>query len=1063
MSLQPDFTNELRKHFTGDLRLDRASRILYSTDASMYQIEPLGVAIPKTQDDLQSAVELAAKYKIPVLPRGSGSSLGGQAIGEALILDCSRWLDSIIQIDAEAKTATVEPGVVLNTLNAAAAKQGLMFGPDPASAERATMGGCIANNATGAHSILYGMTADHLLSADVLMADGTLGVLGERSTLDNALISNLYSSALEIREKYTDAITQNWPRTWRNSAGYRLNYLLPWSPNKPPQWTGDYPANLKPGTWNLAPLLAGSEGTLAIIQRATVRLVEKPKYTILAVLSYQSNADACDDVPRLLTHHPSAIELVPRLILRLARSVPAYASQMGWVVGDPAAVLVVEFSGDQPSALREEALKIGEVLTIAESKEDQARIWNVRKVGLGLLDSRPRAERPAAFIEDCAIPVEKLGQFVREVEGIMAEHNAIGGVYAHASAGCLHIRPVLDLHRGEGVRTMRRITEQVFAAASRVGGSMSSEHGDGIVSGEFIEKTYGEEVTEAMRRLKHAADPDYLLNPKKMFDAPPMDTQLRFGEGYHTQAWTPAMHFDHERGLAGAIEQCNGQGVCRKTTGTMCPSFQATREEMHSTRGRANLLRALISNNMSLRAGSEATDEAAPSFNGRLLRREDHSPRNDMTESVAHALDLCLACKGCKSECPSGVDMAKLKFEFQNRYYKTHRHPLRDYVFGYFHVTAALASFVAPLANAVMDVPLFKNIVAGILGITPKRPFPKFSNTKAKLSHVTLSGAKSLSSSDEILRRSTAQNDMPKIIFLSDAFARYVDPQVEQAAFDVLTLCGYDVQVLPMLGAGASLLSKGFVDAAKDYAGKVLDALKQLDPNGEAPVVGIEPPEIYCLKNDYFHLVPNRKEEIAQRVDKVWLLDEFLLRSEEFKGLRVGTLAQYTSLNNTLVGEEIAHLHLTQVQVSSVAPLPPRNDLSKLKFQPHCHQRAEGPAADGLPSGANATVEVLRLCGYDVEVLDTGCCGMAGTFGYEAEHYDVSMKVGELKLFPILKNLNRAGVTLASHASAGEDSNKGERFEVVSTGAACRMQIEQGTETNVSHPVVLIRDRLLQP
>src|SRR6266498_2565144 len=332
MTLPSEFLYELSKHFTGDVRNDLASRILYSTDASIYQVEPQGVVIPKTQDDLQAAVELAAKYKIPILPRGAGTSLAGQAIGDALILDCSRWLDSIIATDSESKAAIVEPGVVLSTLNIAAAKYGLMYGPDPASAERATMGGVIANNATGAHSLTYGMTADHLLSADVLMADGTTGVLGERSSLDNPLISNLYSSALQIREKYADSIARNWPRAWRNSAGYRLNYLLPWSASKPSQWNEEfYPANRKPGTWNLTPLLAGSEGTLAIIQRATVKLVDKPKHTILAVLQYQSNADACDDVPRLLMHHPSAVELIPRFIIRQARSVSAYARQMGWV------------------------------------------------------------------------------------------------------------------------------------------------------------------------------------------------------------------------------------------------------------------------------------------------------------------------------------------------------------------------------------------------------------------------------------------------------------------------------------------------------------------------------------------------------------------------------------------------------------------------------------------------------------------------------------------------------------------------------------------------------------
>jgi FAD/FMN-containing dehydrogenase/Fe-S oxidoreductase len=1012
MSLHPDFINELRKHFTGDIRLDIASRILYSTDASMYQIEPLGVAIPKTQDDLQAAVELAAKYKVPILPRGAGSSLGGQAIGHALILDCSRWLDSILEIDLDSRTATVEPGVVLADLNTAAAKLGLAFGPDPASAERATMGGVIGNNATGAHSILYGMSADHAISADVILGDGSL------ETWDSNLHTKLSPVIQNIQANYAEAIKQNYPKSWRNSAGYRLNYLLPWSPSIPSQWD-EHDYGLASSVYrpqssvNLASLLAGSEGTLAVMRRATVNLVPKPKHTILGLLAYQSIAEACDDVPRLLELKPSAVELIPRMILQLARSVPAYARQMGWIVGDPSAVLAVEFSGDKPEVLKEAVLALqlrdgeapslrypsgtmsarGEFLTIAEKKEEQARMWNIRKMGLGILDSRPQAARPAAFIEDCAIPLEHLGEFVREVERIMSAHRAEGGIYAHASAGCLHIRPVLNLQIGEGVRAMRSIGEQVFALTMRLGGSMSSEHGDGIVAGEYIERTYGKEVTDAMRMLKRAADPDNLLNPNKLFDAPLMDTHLRFGESYQVQTWTPSLNFVHERGLAGAVEHCNGQGVCRKTTGVMCPSYQATREEQNSTRGRANLLRALITHSSSI-----------------------ENQKSEIVNSVYSALDLCLACKGCKAECPSGVDMAKLKYEFENEYYKLHRRPLRDYVFGYFDVAAKLASSVAPLSNAVMRVPLFKNMVAKVLGITEKRPFPRFASKRASVF------------------ATEPQRHREKIIFLSDPFGRYVEPEVEQAAFDVLAACGYEVHVLPVIGTGASLLSKGFVDAAKRHARKVLYALDQADPKCEAVIVGIEPPDIYCLKNDYFALLPERKDDIVSRAARIWVLDEFLLRSDAFRSLRVGRKVEQVAL-------EMKSLEKKR-KIASSGYRPPRND--RILFQPHCHQRAEAPADDGLASGTSATVELLKLCGYEVEVLDTGCCGMAGTFGYEAEHYELSMQVGELKLFPKIRELE-----IVNRESM-----------VAGTGAACRMQIQQGVGVEAVHPILLVREAL---
>jgi len=971
MTLSRDFIHDLKKRFTGDLRLDSASKVLYSTDASAYRIEPLGIALPKTQDDLQSAVELAAKYKIPVLPRGAGSSLAGQAIGEALILDCSRHLDKIIEIDPESRSATVEPGVVLANLNRAAARHGLTFGPDPASAERATLGGVIGNNATGAHSILYGMSADHLLEAEVLLSDGSVVRFDDAIAnvrVSNTRLSNIVSVVHEIRENYSDAIKQNYPRSWRNSAGYRLNYLLPWSSSTPPRWIGDtYPANLKPNTWNMAHLLAGSEGTLAVIRTLKINLVPKPKYTILGVLSYRSIADACDDVPRLLEMNPSAVELIPQLILRNARSIPAYARQMGWVVGDPAAVLVIEFSSDQPSELKERINRCrDDALIVAEAPEEQARIWNIRKVGLGILDSRPQSARPIAFIEDCAIPVERLGDFVREVEKILDAHGTFGGMYAHASAGCLHIRPVLDLQHGEGVRAMRNIVEQVFALTMSLGGAMSSEHGDGIARGEFIERTYGREVTEAMRMLKHAADPDDILNPKKLFNAPPMDTNLRYGEGYKAKTWESVLSFKHERGLAGAIESCNGQGVCRKTTGVMCPSFQATRDEAFSTRGRANLLRGMITKHAS--------------------RNTEFVMRNEpATQAAFSALDLCLACKGCTSECPSGVDMPKLKYEFMNQYYKSHHRPLKDYLFGYFHVAAKVLNPVAPLANWFMRTSWTHKLIAQVLGIAEQRVFPKF------------------------IRWSRFKRDKTfdkKVILLSDVFSRYIEPEVENAAIDILNALGYEVKVLQTIGAGASLLSKGFLQGARAHFEKVLREIARLDGGMDLPIVGCEPPEIYCLKYEYASLLPNRHDEIKSLSQRVWLVDEFVVRTEGAQIFRrEGRFSKH---------EEIT-LH------------------------PHCHHRAEGPAVDGFPSGVSATVEMLRLSGCTVDVIDAGCCGMAGTFGFDTEHYELSMQVGELGVLPKIR---------------------ASQNQCASSGAACRIQIQQGTGVEAKHPLVVVRDRL---
>jgi FAD/FMN-containing dehydrogenase/Fe-S oxidoreductase len=1022
MTLSPDLLAELKKSIAGSVRTDLASRILYSTDASIYQIEPLGVVIPRNQDDLQAVVELAAKYKTPILPRGSGSSLAGQAIGEALIVDISRWLDNIIEVNPETRTATVEPGVILAALNKAAAQHGLQFGPDPASAERATMGGILANNATGAHSILYGMAADHILAADVVMADGSLATWREERIEsreqgnDRSLFSTFYSSVLDLREKYAAAIQQHYPTTWRNSAGYRLNYLLPWSPSTPPQWTDDRgrwtvydtvhgPSSIASplGTVNIAPLLAGSEGTLAVIRRATVNLVPKPKHTILAVLNYDSSAAACDDVPRLLEHRPSAIELISRNIVRLAMAVPAYASQAQILAGEAEALLVVEFSGDQPEVLRERALALRPDV-LAESAQDQSRIWNIRKMGLGILASHTGDAKTVAFIEDCAIPVERLGGFVRGVQHILDQYHTQAEFYAHASAGCLHVRPILDLKTQ--IRELRGISEAVLALTISLGGSMSSEHGDGLAHSEWLGNIYGEEVLAAFRALKLAADPERILNPGKLIDAPRMDSNLRYGLDYRATAWPTQLDFSRQDGLANAIEQCNGQGVCRKFDGVMCPSFQATREEQNATRGRANLLRAMISGRWTVDRGPSP------------------STVHGLQSEVFASLDLCLACKGCKSECPSGVDMAKIKFAFMDEYYKTHRRPLRDYIFGYFHTVSALLAPIAPLANAMMSFDPTRKLIARITGITTERPFPKYSTRRAHVGRVT--------------------NSTHRILFLSDAFTRYIEPQVEQAAFDVLTRLGYEVQVIPVVGAGASLLSKGFIDAARHHAERVLESIQRIDPEGVMPIVGLEPPELYCLKHDYRGLLPTRAAELEKLSRRTWLLDEWLLRSSEFNRLRVANLGKEK--------KNSGGTHASQ----------------KLKFHPHCHQRAEAAAEDGQPTGTNATVAVLRACGYDVEVSDVGCCGMAGTFGYEAEHYDLSMKVGELKLLPLVRELgggNRAsGIggressTLAPGASAGVVNRQSEI--VISTGSACRLQIEQGAKVNTTHPIVLVERAL---
>ncbi|MDK1029963.1 MAG: FAD-linked oxidase C-terminal domain-containing protein [Anaerolineae bacterium] len=971
--LNSDFKADIQKQFHGEVRFDLGTRILYSTDASIYQIKPLGVVFPRTQEELHAIVELASKNKVPILARGAGTSLAGQAIGEALILDCSRYLNKLIDIDPKAQTATVEPGLVLSQLNTAAAKYGLMFGPDPASAERATMGGVIGNNATGAHSITYGMAVDHILSAEIIQADGSLATWAEidLSSLPNQT-SKIALAVTEIRNKYSKSIMDNYPETWRNSAGYRLNYLLPWSPSSPPNWNaGKYPSSLNSNKINLSALLAGSEGTLAVMRQAKVKLVPKPKNTILGVLPYASVEDACDDVPRLLEIGPSAIELIPKLLIQLAKNIPTYASQLKWVRGEPAAVLVVEFSGSNLKAVKDAVKLIGSEVFVAETAEQQANIWNVRKVGLGIFDSQPTDKRPVAFIEDCAIPIEKLGEFVRETDRILTAHNTFAAYYAHASAGCLHIRPMMDLKQGAG--NLRSIAEAVLALTLKLGGSMSSEHGDGISRAEFLEQIYGAQVTKAMRLLKSALDPENLLNPGKMLDAPPMDSNLRYGNSYKTKPWESVISFKGSNGLAGAIEKCNGQGVCRKDSEVMCPSFQASREESNSTRGRANLLRALITQP----AGHK-------------------SKEIELQKATFEALDLCLACKGCKAECPSGVDMAKLKYEFQHEYYKSHRRRVRDYLFAYIDIFARWGAPLGKLINWINGLSITRKLGRELIGLAEKRRLPKFTTIF-----------------DSHFKQTTSTES---VIYLRDVYTHYFETEVELAALEILSACGVQVKILPIIGAGRTLISKGFLPAAKKHAERVLDEIRKIDPEGQLDVVGVEPSEIYTFRDEFHDLLPECADEVTALSARSWLLDEYFVRPGKSDTIRIA------NLSNTIKPE----------------------DNSKIYLHGHCYQKTQPPHIDGFPIGQNASAEMLRNLGYEVQIIPSGCCGMAGAFGYEAEHYELSMQVGELILFPYIRKLG-----VENHKSL-----------ILAPGVSCRAQIADGVNISVQHPIVHIASSL---
>ena len=975
--LLTQFAADIRKQNLGELRLDSASRQLYSTDASIYQIEPLGVAVPRHEDDLVGLVSLAAVFGVPILPRGSGTSLAGQTIGPAVIIDFSHHLNQTLEINAEERSAWVQPGLVLNAFNRQSAPHRLMYGPDPASSDRATFGGMLGNNSTGAHSISYGMTSDNVLAADVLLADGTQARLesvkmqeafsrGEADTLEGSL----YRQALQIREQRAETIKQNWPRTWRRASGYSLNYLLPWSASRPPMWAqagaGDQYPPIDSGSINLAAMLVGSEGSLAVFKHIKVRLVPKPAFTVLGVLSYPSIAEACDAAPELLELEPSAIELIPQAMIRLARSVPAYARQLSFVRGDPEAILIVEFSGSTHAEAEYKLSALGQQAVLARTPAEQNQVWAVRKVGLGLLMSRPGDSKPLPFIEDVAVPVEKLGEFVREFQAILQANGTGGDFYAHASAGCLHVRPLINLKTLRGIEQMRAITQGVMKAAKRLGGAMSGEHGDGLSHGEWLEDTFGPELTDTFRGLKLAADPKGLLNPGKVLEPQPMHINLRYGSEYRADPWLPVLEFSQQGGLGGAIEMCNGAGVCRKDGGVMCPSFQATREEMHSTRGRANLLRAMISTGL---------------------------PDNAGAEKAAHAaLDLCLECKGCKAECPSGVDMAKLKYDFLHNYYEHHRRPLRDYLFGYIGALGRATQPFAPLLNLGLQSRFGKAAGERLVGLSAKRGLPPFKRGGASQ------------------KFSIREAD---VLFLRDPFTEFFYPELAQAALKVLLAAGHKPYLLTVVGAGRTLISKGFLPEARRHACRMLQSVNKLDPEGRMAIVGIEPSEIYTLRDEYLDLLP-AESGVGAMARRAYMLDEFLLRKPDYGRTPIENLNASMAANG---------------------------DGQRVLLHGHCYQKTQPPADDGLPVGQQASAALLSALGYEVEIVDSGCCGMAGSFGYEAEHYELSMQVGELALFPAVRA-----------AGAGR--------HIVASGVSCRAQISSGTGRAAKHPVSLIAERL---
>ncbi len=957
--------DELKRRIAGEVRFDAVSRMLYSTDASNYQIEPIGVVIPASTEDVLATIEIAAEHGVPLLPRGGGSSLAGQTVGAALVIDFSKVLSRVLDVDVEGQMVTVEPGINLDALNRHLKPHGLMFGPDPASANRATAGGIVGNNSTGSHSILYGMTGDNVRAVKAAMVDGTVLDLGPlspaamagRASIDDAK-GRLFSQLLAFRERYGGLIARDFPPHWRRATGYSLDELL------------------KPDSaFNPARLLVSSEGTLATLLEITFTLARRPTRTGIVLLQFDELVASMAATPAILETDPSAVELMGRMLINLTRSQPGFAQQISMIEGDPAAVLVVEFYGESDAELEQKADRLKShlvargVRTTAEPLVvlDPARqedVWSVRKAGLGLLMSVKGDHKPIPVIEDVSVPVAHLAEYVGAIEELVAAHGTTAAYYAHASAGCLHIRPLINLKTGSGVESMSDMAFAATELARRFGGVMSGEHGDGLQRSELNELIFGPELYAAMREFKRIWDPLGLMNPGKKVDAPPMTENLRFGPSYQAREPKTYLDFSAEGGFARAVEMCNGAAVCRKLkAGTMCPSFMATRDEKDSTRGRANALRDALAGGALGRSG--------------LASKE-----------VYDVLDLCLSCKACKTECPSSVDMAKIKTEFLAHYQQEHGIPIRSRVFGHIHDLSRLASPFAPFVNLGMRLGL-DGPVKKALGVAPERslsPFAARTFTDRWHTHQKRHAARP--------RQTRGQ-----VVYFHDTFAEYNYPRIGMAAVRLLEAAGFEVVVEERRACcGRPMLSKGLVEEARTLARRNVDLLAPYARLG-IPIVGTEPSCILTLRDEYHDLLPD-DADVAAIARESFMIDELLAKLDAAGDLGI-------------------------VWKEDTGP--------EVLFHGHCHQKTL--------IGVGPSLAMLANAGCTAQESGAGCCGMAGSFGYEAEHYDVSRKIGEDRLFP--------AVTAANAETT-----------VSVAGVSCRQQIEHFTARKTRHIAEVLADRI---
>lgn len=973
---QEKLYERLRAEIRGEVLTDQVSLGLYATDASIYQILPLAVVLPRDRADVLKAMRIAGELGAPILPRGGGTSLSGQTIAWAVVIDVSKYMNRLLEVNAEEKWARVEPGLVRDELNALLVPYGLQFCPDPATSNRANVGGMVANNTGGMRSIRYGTTIDHIVELDLALATGevlNLGTLAEEAYAAKCALRDregeIYRGFRQLIEQNREEIEARFPKVPRRSGGYPLD------------------AFAAPLPWNMAKIVSGSEGTLGMVLEVKVRLEPLPRHTGLCVAHFATMSETLRAVAPIVDHRPSAVELLDKVVVDLARESLLTRTICGFIEGYPAAVLIIEAMGDTPAEV-EAALKetvedlrargLGYAYPIMTDEVGQKNVWLMRKNGLGLMTTIKGERKPTPFIEDAAVPLEVLPDYIESVLAICAKHGRVVSIYAHASVGLIHVRPMLDLHLRSELDDMKAIAQEVHSLVKMHKGSLSGEHGDGIVRSGFNEWFFGSQLYGAFHQVKQLFDPRGLMNPGKVIDSPPMDENLRFMPGYKVQFTETMFHYREDNGFRHAVEQCTGVGACRKTLGgTMCPSYIATREEEHSTRGRANALRLAMT--------------------GQL------GPEGMSSERLREVLELCLSCKGCKNECPNNVDMSRLRAEAMHQYHLKHGSTLRERLFRDFPKTARLASgALAPLANGVMRSGPVKAALDRFVGIDKRRTMPAYANEPLSV-WFKRRGAVTGGSGGKTKTR---------VALFNDTYIEHNEPWVGRAAVEVLEAAGYAVELISAGCCQRPALSKGFLEEAKRGGTETFRRLDPLASQG-IPILVCEPSCASSLMDDLPDLIDD--ESLGRRVSKqIKMIDQFL--AEELKAGRCKLPWR------TGGGKD------------SAATAAASTSSRTIYLHGHCHQKAF--------NGTTATKYLLStIPGVSVKDIDAGCCGMAGSFGYEKEHYELSMKVGEDRLFPALR-------------AAGKDSL------VVACGFSCRHQIADGVQMKARHVIELVREAI---